>query len=98
MPEEKIDNMTEYLRAYLVSNYGVPEYVADRYTNILVGRAIRSYINKGLDSLTIEEDLYQEDDDGNEFTEISENGNFVNLEVCEEAEKDYIETNTKNLN
>lgn len=46
----------------LIENYCLSKRLAHRYAKILVWRAIDDFLNNGLDSVMVEEDLYQDED------------------------------------
>jgi hypothetical protein len=46
-----------------LSNYMAPGAERSRYAEMLVNRAVKKYIDSGLDAPTVEEDLFQEESD-----------------------------------
>lgn len=84
--------------------YVIPRSIRKRYSELLVARAVRFYIESNLDSSTVDEDLYngedfdcgcsQEEADKNKHRAACQYSNknlYPNLEYSEKHQREWIE-------
>lgn len=76
----KFKSYQQYLKWYLKTTYEVPNIILSRYTKLLIERAVEFYIDKHLDTLTVQGDLWNDDDEYYPNLKYEEDKNKEKLE------------------
>lgn len=80
------------MQTYLTDAYGesIPKNVRERYAKLLVARAVRFYIEGTLDQPTVDEDMYEDEEEATMRVNTRAVAEYPNLDHSEVHEQQFI--------